>query len=441
MNAANSLSRQQLDALENSDRAGLGLTGAEFTSEITISAADYQALLDKLAQVQERDQERQTRIHHLEQALDQALTCLDELRLQVQHQQVLEIQLADTENYASVQQQAIVRLKLQLADQQQALEAQVLETQQRDQAIQELLATIEGMTQAQHREVERLRSRLAQDQFEVQTHRSRLDKYLHDLQAALESRQHRVTELESETLASRTLATRLQNQLETAHQQIKELSGRLSQHQFQLVQLETQLEQSQPKRQMAGSEAESSGRRSGNHAQSGLAEIAENRLTQLAHQARWQQQDLEAERTQLHHRVVELEQQVAEMQEQILRQAKQETEYETAVQYWKDQQTLSQQRLNQVKQMTRQWLKQSASEANPCLTDLLDILQIQHPDQPLDQSASGPSKAEGSEVAQPIPPLPLPLPRLTTVELPEFLVRRRAAQKAQVTESLPNSLA
>lgn len=438
MNAVNSSSLQQFtDVLDGAAPEARGLASdSEPTSEIALSAADYQALLEELTQAQKQDEQRCQRIHHLEQALDQALTCLEELRVQVQHQQVLEIQLADTEDYASVQQQAIVRLKTQIAEQQQALEAQILETQQRDQAIQELLATIEGMTQAQHREVEKLRSRLVQDQFEVQSHRSRLDKYLHDLQAALESRQHRVTALESETLASRTLATRLQTQLETAHQQIKELSGRLSQHQSQLVQLETQLEQAQPQRQMPRAAVGWSGSQATVQPQTASVGITENHLVRTVEQARWQQQqqDLETERRQLQSRVQELEQQVAEMQEQILHQAKQEAEYETAVQYWKDQQTLSQQKLGQVRQLAKQWLKQSAAESPPGLLELLHLLQIQTSDRPVGKPVAETGK--GSDGAQ-----PLPLPRLTTVELPEFLVRRRAAQKAQMAESLPNSLA
>jgi chromosome segregation ATPase len=401
----------------------MALSKAELNLDLglTVAAADYQTLLDELAQAQALDRERCTRIHHLEQALDQALICLEELRSQVQHQQLLETQLANTEDYASVQQQAIVRLKLQLAEQQQALDAQILETQQRDQAIQELLATIESMTQAQQREVERLRSRLAQDQLEVQSHRSRLGKHLQDLQTALESRQQRVSELEVETLAARTLSTRLQGQLEMAQQQIKELSTRLSQNRSHLEQFETQLEQS------------ASGRRLNSPTAGDEIDL------QLAQQAQWQQQqqELEADRNRLQIRLNELEQQVAEMQEQILQQAQQEAEYETAVQYWKDRHASCQRQISHlkdvVKDVAEQLLPHPIQELNPLLGELLTTLQISLPT----------AKPESQPIA------PLPLPRLTTVELPEFLMRRRAAQmptpqkgaapESVAAEPLPNS--
>ncbi|NJO75154.1 MAG: hypothetical protein HC833_16125 [Leptolyngbyaceae cyanobacterium RM1_406_9] len=64
-----------------------------------------QDLLSKLAQSQSLEQQRVTRIYHLEQALDQALACLSDLRMQLQNQEILEAQLATTEEFAYVQQQ------------------------------------------------------------------------------------------------------------------------------------------------------------------------------------------------------------------------------------------------------------------------------------------------------------------------------------------------
>ncbi|HEY9883488.1 MAG TPA: hypothetical protein V6C98_07740, partial [Thermosynechococcaceae cyanobacterium] len=58
------------------------------------------------------------RIRHLEQALDQSLASLSEMRLQMVDQRRLEAQLAATEDISNIQQRAIARLKLQLAHQQ-----------------------------------------------------------------------------------------------------------------------------------------------------------------------------------------------------------------------------------------------------------------------------------------------------------------------------------
>jgi DNA anti-recombination protein RmuC len=53
-------------------------------------------------------------------------------------------------------------------------------------------------------------------------------------------------------------------------------------------------------------------------------------------------------------RINQLEQQVAEMQEQILHQAQQSHEFETAVQHWKDRGTNAEQSLSQLKQIIEQ---------------------------------------------------------------------------------------
>jgi chromosome segregation ATPase len=313
-------------------------------------------------QPQQPEQPQADRVQQLEQALDQALACLADLRLRLQDQQHLENQLAETESYASVQQQAIVRLKLQISEQQQALEIQRLETQQRDQAIQELLATIESMAHSQQQEGERLRSRLAQDQQQVQSHRSRLGKHLQGLQTVLESRQQRLLELVAETQAARGLSARLQHQLEDAQRQIQVLSRRFEPELL------------------------------------GTATFRSDR-SELS----WQ---LDPEN--LPPRLGQLEQQIAEMQEQILQQAQQETEYETAVQYWKDRY------LSQQQQLKRSALSSTAQPLNGWPDHLPDEL-------PDDVPIAHPATENSSDES-------LPAPRLPTVDLPEFLVRRRASK-------------
>jgi len=341
----------------------------EFTVSFT-QLFGRSGLQSRSVQPQQSQQPQSNRVQQLEQALDQALICLADLRLRLQDQQRLEHQLAETESYASVQQQAIVRLKLQIGDQQQALEVQRLETQQRDQAIQELLATIESMAQSQQQEGERLRSRLAQDQQQVQSHRSRLGRHLQGLQAVLESRQQRLLELEAETQTARNLNARLQQQLEDAQRQIQVLSSRFEPELFG-----TEVFRSQPS---------------------------------------WR---LEPEH--LQPRVGQLEQQIAEMQEQILQQAQQETEYETAVQYWKDryfsQQILSQQLQCSNLDPTAQPLH-DLPDSLPAAKQLIEqsVEQLVEQSLPVKVVAKSPNSSES-----------LPVPRLSTVDLPEFLVRRR----------------
>ena len=409
------------------DAIGTGTTEAVAYSELQLTSADYQALLSELAEAQALDQERLSRIHHLEQALDQAMTSLEEQRLKLKDQEVLEGQLAATEEFASVQQQVIARFKLQLAEQQQALDAQILETQQRDQAIQELLATIETMTRAQQQEIEKIRLRLSQDQQDAQTSRSRVDKQLQDLQAALESRQQRVSSLESETLSARTLTASLQGQLETSQQQIKELSGSLRQYRSSLAQLEAQIEQThmalEARQTLASSQhpipavepppialqQELAG------ALRQIEALEEQLAQQTLYQTRSQQtqQELTVDRDRLQAREAELEKQTAEMQEQILQQAQQTTEYETGVQYWRDRHATSQRQMAHTRDLVEQALAiAEADNVSPTLIELLAALQTIQPAMP-------------PEHLEPLP-IAMPLPRLGTVELPNFLVRRRA---------------
>jgi chromosome segregation ATPase len=397
---------------------------------LTLAPADYQVLLEELKQAQTRDQERVTRIHQLEQALDQAMACLGDLRSQLNDQTVLEAQLATTEDYSHVQQQAIARLKLQLLEQQQILDAQQLETQQRDQAIQELMATIETMTQSQQQELERLRSCITHDQVEVQTHRTLLEQQIYELQTAIETRQQRIFELESETSSARALTATLREQLATAQQQTKELSVRLQQHQAEWTQLESQLAEVQSERQSASPKLQAAvnlplSRLLAAESATVLAalqqdlvrghrriETLENQLAQQSRlHARWQQghQQLEEERDRLQTRVVTLEQQAAEMQEQILHQARQATEYETAVQYWKDRYVNHQRQFHRLQELAEQIPEFTNETSDSGLAEFLHLL----------------AQTMATDEDETLPPPSIPLPKFSTPELPDFLVRRR----------------
>jgi len=148
------------EAFLSTDELAVETRPAEMEAIASISAAAYQAVLDELAQAQALDHDRVARIYHLEQALDQALACIEGLKLQVHDQEFLEAQLATTEEFAYVQQQAIARLKLQLNQQRQLLEAQSSEGETRQQAVQSFLHTTETLAQGQQDALEQLRSRL-----------------------------------------------------------------------------------------------------------------------------------------------------------------------------------------------------------------------------------------------------------------------------------------
>lgn len=368
-----------------------------------ISAAAYQALLDELAQAQTLEHEWVGRIYHLEQALDQALACIEDLKLQVHDQAFLEAQLATTEEFAYVQQQAIACLKLQLSQQRQLIEAQASEGEVRDQAVQSVLSTTESIAQNQQDVLEQLRSRLAQDQAEVYAHRRRLEKQLQDLQIALDSRQQRVLELESESLTSRMTTASLEVQLAAAQQQIRNLCLSLNQHQTSLANLETQIAASGVTQLSLEPLMQTELQQELAIAQGKVEELETQLDRLLKQQAIWQQnyQELEGDRSTNQTRVEAMERQAAEMQEQILQQARQAEEYETAVQHWKDRYTTNQNQLVQLRELLR-----AAIESGSTVANLWTAIEPLLP----------PDEEE----------LPPPRTKFQAIDLPDFLVRRRA---------------
>ncbi|NJL37223.1 MAG: hypothetical protein HC899_10960 [Leptolyngbyaceae cyanobacterium SM1_4_3] len=388
-----------------------------------------QDLLSQLAQSQSLEQQRVTRIYHLEQALDQALACLSDLRMQLQNQEILEAQLATTEEFAYVQQQAIARLKQQLMHQQQLLEAHISEAQGRNHTVQTLLSATEAMTQAQQAELERLQTRIAQDWTKIQTHRSRLEQQIENLKAALDSRQQRVLELESEVLTTRTQNVSLEVQLNAAQSQIEDLHTLLNQHQARLSEAVAQLDQARlalgeqqtvasslRRTRTIASEQETtiaSLKQDLAMTQIKVEELETQLAKQLRWQARWQQncQEAEAERDRYQTRTAELTQQTSEMQDQIFAQARQASEYEAAVQHWKDRCLNSQRQMAQLKELLEQAISQSALPnthlASDALLEWLAAIQLESSKDLLNVPLS-------------------PASRFSTLDLPDFLVRHRS---------------
>ncbi|BAU15150.1 hypothetical protein LEP3755_57070 [Leptolyngbya sp. NIES-3755] len=226
--------------------------------QLSLSFEDS-AVPDLLQQVQAQ----QRRIRDLEQALDQSIASLEELRSQAVNQHFLERQLASTEEIANVQQQAIHQLKLQFSQQKAELELKIQQAQQRERDYQALLAAAEAR-QSGSAEVQPF---AIEQQFQV-----------------------------------------LQTDLQLRRQQLQDLESQKQEDQARLIELEAQVE------------------------------ALESRIARhMTTQALLQQvcQELEVDREQSQTRMTELESQTAEMQEQILSQAQQASEYETAIQHWK----------------------------------------------------------------------------------------------------------
>jgi chromosome segregation ATPase len=382
-------------------------------------------LLAELVQVRSLSHGQIERIHHLEQALDQSQACLNEMRRQMIDQQFLETQLASTEEIANIQQQAIVRLRRQLAEQQETLEHQKTNHQERDRNLQELLSMMETLTQTQQAELENLRSQLARDRAEGQIYQQSLEHQLAEYKSAFGTQQQRLLELETTSLCARTRMAELEVQLEQAQAQVRELTQTLSDRQATFDQVEAELKQAQknledqPTLIVDGPQSTHHTRSKKANpeierelaiAQTKVEELETEIARQLTTQAMLQHacQELEKERELQQARITDLERQTNEMQEQILRQAQQASEYETAVQHWKDRYVNNQNQVLKLKELLEQVLPNLPVE----IAELLAAIQS--------STSSIPEPASPAHLAS---PSVTPTPR---VDLPEFLMRRRS---------------
>lgn len=174
------------------------------------------------------------RVCLLQQALDQALHSLEALRSQVQNQHWLEAQLAKTEKYANVQQQAIAYLKQQLA--------QVTDTQR--QLLQTMLDRLETLIDSQQTALHRLQLQIQQGEAELQTYLQHLRNHCQEGQnwGTIAPDAQRL-DLESEVMIARSVTVSLSGQLQTARGHIQTLGSILEHHHADLTRLTTAIQE------------------------------------------------------------------------------------------------------------------------------------------------------------------------------------------------------
>lgn len=131
------------------------------------------------------------------------------------------------------------------------------------------------------------------------------------------------------------------------------------------------------------------------------SQLAKRTATQaLLHQAC---QELESDRDRNLARIGELERQTAEMQEQVLSQAQQASEDETAVQHWKDRFKTAQDRVAQLKVLLE-------PDLSPAVAEVLAAIQALAAPEPLGRSSPLKPAAGNPDLK---------------IDLPDFLTRRR----------------
>ncbi len=350
------------------------------------------------------------RIHDLEQALDESLFALQEIRSRLIEQHFLESQLAATEETANVQQQAILQLKQQLTRLQQTLLEQT------------------GLMIVPTDQPPISERRLSRPSVTAGLRTSSVPAVLTTAQ------QQRLAALEAEAFSARVFAANLGVWLYEALAAVRQLMRQDGEASPWLQSLESHLQQALQHTQetlqrqsekalkadegavpspwfLAGGPLEPSALNQQELAiaQSKLQDLETDMVRQISIQTLLQHanRELEQEREQQQARILLLERQTAELQEQILQQAQQSTEYETAVQHWKDRYDTHRSQIQRLKELVGMAVPPGAEEIIEILDSLLDS-----PD-----SAGLPGSPEISVASA--------QQQSAKLDLPDFLMQRR----------------
>jgi chromosome segregation ATPase len=400
----------------------LGETSSSSKAEVVkrSTASTQDTVWDELQALRSQVHEQVERIHHLEQALDQSVSSAADLRLQLVNQQFLEAQLASTEEIANIQQQAIIQLKQRLAQKQSALESYENQTNDQTQSFQELLVSLEDRAEGQQTNLKQLWLRIHSDRAETQAQQSYLETWLTKLQTPVSDQQDLEMSPQSLTLETESGETGSVLTSEQLQPSLLELGKHLTKRQAVIEQLEMELHRAhialQEQQAMIDTLQQTHSTRSPASdssldkelftAHCKIQELEIHLSKQTTTQAMLQHfcQELEQARDRHQTRIVELEHQTADMQEQILKQAQQASEYETAIQHWKDRYHNSHDYLNRLKELIGKVLPDSSVE----LSEILAIIQT--------------ATADAVEVES--DRLPLVSPKSTNIDVPDFLLRR-----------------
>jgi chromosome segregation ATPase len=320
------------------------------------------------------------RTQQLEQALAQCQRYIDDLKAQLTDQELLVDQLAATEEFSHIQQQAITTLHRQLEQHKQL--AVELETHRRAQvALEAELEQKKSLVQVQTGEVETLRAQLTHHQAALDQFKDQTERLSSEIQL---SQDNAVQETQQRIVAQRT-AERLRQQLRERDVTIQALEAKLQQiegsvmNQQEIIHALKQADQpdSQKNQVIQGLSSHLL------QTQARVTELEAELSNQSIMQAQYQHsmQEFESVAQGFQSRSQELEQQVAEMQEQILQQAQQASEYETAIQHWKDRGLTAEQGVSQLKQVIERLLcdrsfpeGMSAHQLETAITDMTQSL-------------------------------------------------------------------
>ncbi len=167
------------------------------------------------------------RVCLLQQALDQALESLEDLAAQVQDKYWVETQLASTEKYANVQQQAITHLKQQLA--------QFTEIQ--DHLLGVMGFRLNELIDQQQQAFDQLNIQFQQSHTELQTYLQYLTHQQQTVPMLERGSEEHYRALEAEVMVARSMTVHLSQYLGSAKQYLDHLNADLGNHHLNLGQI------------------------------------------------------------------------------------------------------------------------------------------------------------------------------------------------------------
>jgi len=317
------------------------------------SASTVAALLDKVAQLSQAEPgspSEHPRIKQLEQALYQCQLYIDELKQQLVDQAFLEEQLAATESFSHIQKQAIETLKSQAA-QQQPLQIELEGLKQQIQSMQIQSMEAEAIARDKETEVSTLKLQILRTQSELDRAQDKTAQFA----AQLEALQSSMVQETQQRIISQKTAERLRTESRNRDAGMRSLEERLERAESMLQQREEIIVALKSANKPYSEKDQCIQGLSATllKAQRQITELESELSNQSILQAQLQHttHELESDAKTTQSRSDQLEKQVNDLQEQVLRQAQQASEYETAIQHWKTRSVESEEWAAQVAQL------------------------------------------------------------------------------------------
>jgi hypothetical protein len=316
----------------------------------------------------------QRRITQLEQALYQCQLYIDELKKKLVDQEFLEEQLATTESFSHIQKQAIETLKSQVGDQ-KTLHSELENMKQQLHLVNSQYREAEVNAQLREAEFSSLKQKMLQSQTDL----DRVKDKNQQLKAQLELQQSSMVQETQQRIVAQKTAERLRTDLTKRDASVRSLESKLKQAETMLSQREDIIAALKNRNSPDSQKDQFIQGLSSTllKAQRQIADLENDLSNQSILQVQLQHSthELEQDSKLIQARSEQLEQQVNDLQEQVLRQAQQSSEYETAVQHWKTRCLEAEDWTSQVAKLWEgQNPQQLSDSASPDLTKTLSAL-------------------------------------------------------------------